>query len=139
MVGYTNRSELTFSFQKSEITLQIAKESTVDGWEILPHHYPSEVNYNYLLYIYIYIYNFYYLCLVGSLQNLFSYLFFPQIVKEDVDLYGFYNAGLSQFSFDLLAIDGCTERLHHQINIKGATYSELSLFLNCYLDTMVKG
>ena len=139
MVGYTNRSELTFSFQESEITLQIAKESTVDGWDILPHQYPCEVNYNYLLYIYISLYNFYYYCLVGSLQYHFLYLSFSQIVKEHVDSYGFYNTGLPQFSFHLLATDGCTERLHHQINIKGDIYPELSLFLNCYLDIMIEG
>ena len=47
MVGYTDRSELTFSFHDSEVTLQIAEESTVDGWDILPHQYPCKVNYNY--------------------------------------------------------------------------------------------
>ena len=62
-----------------------------------------------------------------------------QIVKEDVDSYGFYNAGLPQCSIDLLATDGCTKRLHHQINIKGAADPEFSLFLNCYLDTMGEG
>ena len=44
MVGYADRSELTFSFQESEISLQIAKESTVEGWEILPCQYPCKVN-----------------------------------------------------------------------------------------------
>ena len=44
MVGFTDKSELTFSFQESEISLQIAKESTVDGWDILPHQYPCKVN-----------------------------------------------------------------------------------------------
>ena len=44
MVGYTHRSELTFSFQESEITLQIPKESTVDKWDILPDQYPCKVN-----------------------------------------------------------------------------------------------
>ena len=60
-------------------------------------------------------------------------------MKKDVDSYGFDNAGLPQFSIDLLATDGCTKRLHHQINIKGAADPELFLFLNCYLNTMVEG
>ena len=60
-------------------------------------------------------------------------------MKEDVDSYGFDNAGLPQCSIDLLATDVCTERLHHQIKIKGAADPELFLFLNCYLNTMVEG
>ena len=60
MIGYTNRSELTFCFQESEITLQIAKESSVDGWDILLYQYPCEVK---LLTVYIYIYIYIYLLL----------------------------------------------------------------------------
>ena len=64
---------------------------------------------------------------------------FLQIEKEDVDSYGFYNAGLPQFSIDLYAKDGCKDILHHKMNIKGATDPDLSIFIKCYSDTIVQG
>ena len=70
MVGYTDRSELTFSFQEPEITLQIQKESIVDGWEILPDQHPCKVT---RITACTCMYNLYCLCLVGSLQDHFSF------------------------------------------------------------------
>ena len=69
MVGYIDRSELTFSFHDSEVTLQIAEESTVDGWDILPHQYPCKVNYNYYCTCVIFMFN-------GALSMLFTGLLY---------------------------------------------------------------
>ena len=75
----------------------------------------------------------------GSTSGTFILFLFLQIVKEDVDSYGFYNAGLPQLSIDLRATYGCSEILNHEINIEGATNSELSFFLRAYLDASIQG